>query len=317
MKKVIYSFLFSGVFMVCACNHPGTTSQKGGRLTYSAFLQHFPVIGLPFQYTEDSLARSFPDSLQLDARKMAPYIPDSLWHPDGKHGRTGKVFPIGQLRDGGLHLVLVKINGASSTSVNLLVYGKADTLLSVKQVASVHRKTPGHVFTFDLDDNYLVHIKERKALGNGHVITREQVYGTNSNGSLPLILTNTNEPASANSYYNPIDTLPAKDRFSGDYTVGKFDIVSVRDGDKKGTFRFFIHLNKGNGDCTGELDGMGKFTGKSTGEFHEDDGPCAIRFTFSSNRVTIEETGGCGAYRGVSCYFNGTYHKKKSDSKKK
>jgi len=317
MRRIILGLVSLTLFLAAgSCYHPAKTSQENGQLTYTDFLHSFPAVQLPFQYNEDSLIRSMPDSLRLDAEKLGKYIPDSIWYPEGRNHARVNIYPVGQHHYGHLYLLFIRTAASSARKVDLLIYGEADTLITAKEIALINLKNRDHVFSFHLDDKYLLNLNERKELDNGHVIIRERVYGINPDGSLVLILTNTNEPASANSFYNPIDTLPARQRYSGDYSSGKSDIVSIRDGEKKGTFHFFIHLNKNEGDCTGELDGTGKFTGKHVGEFHEDDGPCAIRFSFSSDRLTLEETGGCGAYRGISCYFNGTYLRKKTANKK-
>lgn len=301
--------VLAACFFLFACKHPGTTSHKGGAITFNNFLDHFPLIHLPFNYDADSLQKVYPDSLRLDPAHMKRYLPDSLWD-GGSHGKA-RVFPIGQARKASLHLLLVRVSTLKTDKADLLVYGKGDSVLSVRQVASVRPDHPGHVFSCSIDDNGLLHLSERKQEAGGHVIRRERVYGINADGSYTLILVNTNEPPAPGTFYNPIDTFPAHNRFSGDYAAAKSDIVCIRDGDKKGTFRFFIHLDKDRGGCTGELNGVGKFTGAGKGQFQELDGPCAVRFTFTSRTVTISETGGCGAYRGVTCNFAGTYRRQK------
>jgi hypothetical protein len=279
---------------------------SGGEGTFSEFIAKFPVIHAPFQYGADSLGKDYPDSLRLDGLKMKRFIPDSLWRRTGGTGKAG-VFPIGAYRSGQLHVVLVRVSSGAKDEADLLVNGKEDSVVAAKQVAAINKARPGRVSSFSIDDNDLLHLSEREQEPGGRLITREQVYGIGADGAFSLILVNTNEPPAPGAFYNPIDTFPARHKFSGDYAAGKSDVVCIRDGDKKGTFRFFIHLDKDDGHCTGELNGVGRFTTAATGLFQEQDGPCAVRFTFTSHAVTIAETGGCGAYRGVTCNFSGTY----------
>lgn len=318
MKRIICYCLFSGMLIgMMACHQGEKTTQNGGGVTFSDYIDQFPSLPLPLQYQEDSLASPVIDSLRLDKKDMGSFIPDSLWYPEGKHLPAARLYPLGKIKHGNQLLILIRSVSGSFRRIDLLIYGKADTLESAKQVASLSTKQRGQIFTFRLDAQYLMRLNERKELNNGQVIMREQVYGINANGSLELILTNTNQPASSNSYYNPIDTLPRKNRYSGDYTSASSDIVSIRDGKKDGMIQFFIHLDKNGGDCTGEVGGMAKFSSKSVAEYHEQGGSCGIRFTFTTSRVTIQEIGGCGAYRGISCYFDGTYTRKKEPSTKK
>jgi hypothetical protein len=318
MKQFLYVLLALGVMLAVStgCGRQSKSGQSGSRLSYAEFLQSFPKLTLPYSYTGDSLLQSLKDSLRLDRDLLGSFIPDSIWFPEGKKGSAAAVYPIGMQREGAVSLVLVESVAGRSRSAYLLVYGPHDTIVSSRKIAAITAQR-GHTFTFELDDSYLLRIHERKELADGQVIHREQVYGVNSDGSQTLIMTNSNQPASANAFVNPVENLPRKGRYSGDYMAGPADLVAIRDGEHTGEFRFFIHLNKHNGDCTGALDGTGAFTGSNTGEFHEEDGPCAVRFSFSSSTVTITETGGCGAYRGIGCYFNGTYTHQKAKTKGK
>lgn len=283
---------------------------------FSDFLQRFPDFTVPFSFHEDSLAVSEPDSVRFIYKEAAAFIPDSLWYPGGKDRKEAKIFPIGRNRYGSLELLLIRSGNPPAERVDLLVYGKADTLTAVLPLIN-KRHVPAAVTFFRLDKNYLLHLNEWKNSVGGEVIKKEDVYAFDKDGGVTLIMTNTNQPANPNTYYNPIDTLPRESRYAGDYFIGKSDLVSIRDGETKGSFRFFIHLNKNGGDCTGELDGVGSFKQAATGVFRDDDGPCAIQFTFSGNKVTITETGGCGAYRGIGCNFSGTYTRKKEAGSRK
>lgn len=311
-KKITYLLWFAVIIVIISsCSHSKNSSQEKKQFTYSDLLKTFPELDLPYRFDEDSLNKSVSDSFRLSHEEVGRFFPDSIWFPDGEsHGRA-KIYPMGRKDYQGLRLLFIKSVLPDNKRMDLLVFGKKDTLLAAKEIASAGKSNPGEVFSFNLDKKFLLRVHERKQLPNGFIVTREQVYGINPDGSFLLIMTNTNEPASPNSYTNPIDTLPRRNRFSGDYAASKYNVVSIRDGGKKNTFEFFIHLNKGNGNCTGELDGTGKFISRDVGEYQEEGGPCAIRFTFKKESVTIREIGGCGAYRGINCFFEGSYRKKR------
>lgn len=312
MKWISYFFLGIALWTMCgSCQNSRTAGAAGQAVSFQDFVKLFPVIQTPFSWDRDSLEKDFPDSLSLDRKSLDPYLADSLWGVSpGKKTAAVHLYPVGRIRnEDHLKLLILQTVTPETRRALLLVYGEADTLISVLQVASVSRQSSRDVFSLSLDNQYLVHINERKALDGGQVILREQVYNINPDGSIQLILTNTNQPASAGSYVNPIDTLAAIDVHSGDYKSGPSGLVSIRDGKTASECRFYIHLDENGGDCTGELEGVARFTGKNIAEFTQEDGPCAVRFTFSRNQVVIKETGGCGAYRGVGCYFDGRYRK--------
>jgi hypothetical protein len=305
MKKFI-PFILGFILIISACHDQSEEAQK--KQAYNNFLQDFPSLELPYGFNVDSLNANLPDSLQLERSEEHQLIPDSIWNVDGKKDMA-RIFPLGENTYGDLHLLLIKRITSSSKSAILLVFSKTDTLMAAKEVASLDRKDPQQLLTFRMDDNHLLSLHEKNFLEDGHVVTREKVYGIGPEGQFNLILTNTNEPVNPKNFYNPIDTFPQENKYSGDYTSEKAGLVSIRDGEEEGSFRFFIHLNKHNGDCTGELDGIAHFTNENIAEYKEEGGLCGIRFTFSSEKVTIKEIGGCGAYRGISCFFDGSYTK--------
>jgi hypothetical protein len=87
--------------------------------------------------------------------------------------------------------------------------------------------------------------------------------------------------------------------------------VSFRDGRKAGTLLFFIHFEKDNGTCNGELKGDAVLGPGNTAKFTENNGTCSIDFMFNGNTVRIKELEGCGSYRDIKCFFEGSYTRKK------
>jgi len=114
---------------------------------------------------------------------------------------------------------------------------------------------------------------------------------------------------------NPIDTLSRKQKWTADYSSGKMNLVSIRDGRRNNEIRFFIHFDKG-GKCSGELKGEADMTGSNTAEYRQDGDPCKLKFIFSSGSVTLQEVEGCGSYRPQNCSFNGSYARKKESKPK-
>ncbi|HMP86351.1 MAG TPA: hypothetical protein PKE63_03685, partial [Lacibacter sp.] len=156
-----------------------------------------------------------------------------------------------------------------------------------------------------------------KKMPTGEFWTGETIYYMNSEGQMVLAVTNTNEDLSDEIRGNPVDTLPRTHRHSGDYSTDRKNLVSVRDGIRPNTFRFFIHFSKQQGDCIGEVKGEGEWTGPHTGIFRDNNSPCVLEFRFTSASVSIRETDGCGSYRGITCFFEGTYPLKKTPLQKK
>ena len=110
---------------------------------------------------------------------------------------------------------------------------------------------------------------------------------------------------------NPIDTFSRKMKYTADYGSGKLNLFSFRDGRKSDRLNFFIHFEKNNGECTGELKGEAILKGNNKAEYREPGEPCVLQFTFSSSSVTVKEMELCGSKRGLRCSFDGVYPRKK------
>ena len=78
---------------------------------------------------------------------------------------------------------------------------------------------------------------------------------------------------------------------------------------------FFVHFEKSKGECNGELKGKARFISSTVAQYYEPGNPCTIQLSFSNARVTMKETRGCGSYRDIKCYFEGSYPKKKEKKK--
>jgi hypothetical protein len=113
---------------------------------------------------------------------------------------------------------------------------------------------------------------------------------------------------------NPIDTLSRKNKLSADYTAGKMNLVSIRDGRKNDRISFFIHFEKNNGECSGELKGEAILKGSNSAEYRQNGDPCILRFNFTSSSLGLKEVEACGSHRGLRCLFDGSFVRKKEIS---
>ena len=115
---------------------------------------------------------------------------------------------------------------------------------------------------------------------------------------------------------NPIDTLPTLNSLSGDYARDKKNFISLRDFGNANKYQFFLHFEKKEGTCVGELKGLLNFN-KNQATYSEKGDPCTILFTITGNVIKIKEDGNCGNHRNMTCYFNDSYDKKRKTKSKK
>jgi thiamine phosphate synthase YjbQ (UPF0047 family) len=78
----------------------------------------------------------------------------------------------------------------------------------------------------------------------------------------------------------------------------------------------FIHFEKNNGECTGELKGNLLMTSSKTAVYRQGGDPCVLELNFGTSSVTLKEAEGCGLHRDLECLFEGTYPRKKVEKEK-
>jgi hypothetical protein len=165
-----------------------------------------------------------------------------------------------------------------------------------------------------LDKKYQITTYREKKKTGDLVNYKRNIYVFNSGvNDFTLILTEPNEEM-IRDIINPIDTLSKKNKLSGDYIKDKKNFVSFRDGKNDKELLFFVHFEKDKGECNGELKGTVRMVSAKKAQYKEAGNPCTIEFTFGSSSVTMKEVEGCGSYRDIKCFFEGTYPRKKEPS---
>lgn len=319
MKRLLLVLLSIGVLAACKSKKKhGHGSEEP--MTLEEFQALFTPGSLPYKLTPDTLQLKLADSLALDTGAMR-FLTDTLTKHDFSRSERVKIFPLQRIPGSTVNYMLVKAVGRDQTVGYLCMMNKKGKYLNRIRVASTVGDD-GEQTSLQIDNKNVVKITNERKLTASRSALKEDFYGVNPDGTVTLIMTNSNGPTNANQIFNPIDTLPRKNKFSGDYTSGDMSIVSVRDGDKDDpkSFLFFISFSKDNGSCKGELSGKGHFLAGNRGEYKDKESSCGISFQFSAGKVSIHEIGGCGAYRGVKCFFEGGFVKKaekKAEKKKK
>jgi hypothetical protein len=300
MSRILLLTLLTG--LLAACNNPPKQVNEEDRvLTFADFRAFFPESG-NYRLSADSLKRPVADSLAFKTKVVKQFLPDTLAKGTFTAAEKPRFFPRGLVARDELLYFVVEGKTRAGSAAWLALYDNNGVFLQRHLIAQNIAGKPR--IGFVLDDRMTIRVNTETQRTR-----RDDVYAANPDGSLMLILTNSNEPEGA-GLYNPIDTLPRKHKFSANYTAGEQNMVSIRDGETPKEFLFFIHFSKDKGACKGELDGVGRFTSATTGQFRDKRTACIIDFKFSSSRVTITETG-CGAYRGIKCFFEGAYTKRK------
>jgi len=310
-----YLFLLSILLLIVACKGKKTSLQDDETVTIQEFIEFFPETPLPIRIADTTLVKKSTDSLQIGYKIFTQFIPDSLLQKDFGKGVTPKIFPLGRTRedDKETYLFIKATTGAKRVGY-LACFGKKNEFLQMLPLVKTGFDQYSAAYGV-LDKKFQITTYYEKKRANNETSFKRNVYIFNSSANeFTLILTEPNEEIIEN-VINPIDTLAAKNKFSGDYVKDKKNFISVRDGRRPTEPIVFVHFEKS--DCRGELKGTARFVSANLAVFQESGNPCTLEFSFNNNRVVMKETGGCGTYRDIKCFFEGTYPKKKAPAKPK
>lgn len=276
----------------------------------SDFVEFFPAADLPFQFSDSTLLKKDNDSLRISYKVFTQFIPDSvLMKVFGKEKKL-KIYPLGKAEAAKETYLFAKINGAGKKAAFIIALDKSNKFIAA--LPAVRTDLPkSSVRTTVFDKRYTITKTQLRKNADGSLSEGKDVYVLNADaGNFMLIMTDALEDK-VTELINPIDTLPRKHKLSADYAIGKLNLVSIRDGRKTDRLSFFIHFEKDNGACTGELKGEAIIRSANLAEYKVGGDPCVLQFRFTSSSVTLKEMEGCGAHRGLRCAFDGSFPRKK------
>ena len=290
----------------------GKKKMLSGDETLSAeeFVLSFPIIELPVNLSDTTINNKISDSALISPKLLKEFIPDSVFSRD--FGKTGKprYFLIGRAVDkNGDNYLVLKAATAAKQAGYIVCFDKDNKYRAGMQVVTNSTERNTH-FQGGLDRKFTITRNKQKISGDGQIAYNKDVFVYNTAGAFTLILTESNEALSVKEVFNPIDSLPRAHKLSGDYVKDKKNFISVRDGAKAGRMKFFIHFEKNGGECMGELKGEADFVKPNIAHYTSSGDPCSLELFFSGNQVSIRELQGCGNYRGIRCFFEGSYPRK-------
>jgi hypothetical protein len=276
------------------------------------FVAFFPELSLPFYYADSTLRKTKKenDSLLISQKVFSELVPDTvLKQVFGKNAKP-KIYAMGRTRGPNKEFyLLVKTIAGEKKAVLVLGFNKNNKFATYHPVLRPDQDA-STTQSFVIDRRHTISKTVLRKNRDGSMSEGKDVYAFNAGSQLfYLVMTDALEDKPT-ELINPIDTLPRTQKWTADYSSGKMNLVSIRDGRRPGEIRFFIHFDKGN-NCTGELKGEADMTGSGTAEYRQDGDPCKLKFIFSASSVTLQEIEGCGSYRPLNCSFNGSFARKK------
>lgn len=306
MKKFYLLALASLVLFACK---EKKTSLKGDEAVEAAeFVEFFPEVSLPFQVQDTMLKKKESDSLLIANTVFTQFIPDSVLVKDfGKN--EPKLYALGRAQEDGREVYLfAKAVHGNKRVAYLICFDDENAYLNsmplIRQGFSNYRNAFGL-----LDRKYQITTYRERLVDKETSFKRNVYFYNNASNEFSLILTEPNEEVFEN-IYNPIDTLPGTKPLAGNYVRDDRNFISFRDGRNESELLFFVHFEKDDGECVGEIKGTARMVSEDVAQYHEAGNPCTLEFKFSKNKVEMNEVEGCGSYRDIKCFFDGTFTRK-------
>lgn len=307
MKKLF--IVIVAVLSLFACKQKKKSLVGDEPVTVSDFIEFFPESSLPFRIADTSLAKPGVEALLISHKVFTGIIPDSVLNKDFGKGAKPKIYALGRVKEPQKenYLFFKAIQGTKRVGY-MATFSKDEKFMAAMPLV----RTGFDKFTtvYGILDNKFQITTYKEKIEHGQPHFKRNVYLYNSAaGQYTLIMTEPNEEI-IEKIVDPIDTLSRKNKFSGNYVMDARNFISIRDAKKANEYQLFIHFEKDNGNFIGELKGMLRMVSKTVGQYQEPGNPCALEITFTGSSLSMKETGGCGSYRDIKCFFEGSYPKK-------
>lgn len=305
------AFLLVAFYLCSACGNKKKPSLSGtDEVVIGDFIESFELIDPPYEVADTSFNRKEKDSLRIGNNIFAQFVPDSvLIKVFGKNAKP-KIYIDKRVEIEKETYLFVRAMTAEKKASLALCFDNENKFKAFLPLL-VQDANPATTQVSGLDRRFSFYKTILLKKTDGSIAEGKEVYIYNNEaGQFLLIMTDPIDDR-VQEVINPIDTLAKKNKFSADYIKDKMNIVSIRDNSKPGRINFFIHIDRNNGQCTGELKGEASFSSANVAVYKQLGDVCSLQFNFSSSSVTLKELDACGAHRGVKCSFDGSFPRKK------
>ena len=280
------------------------------------FIGFFSEIKLPVKITDSGLSKKQTDSQMIGYKVFTQFIPDTVLQKDFGKTAQPQLYALGRTQEKGRETYLfVQAVHAKKRVAYLVCFDKDQNYLNTFPL--VKTGVGNYSFAYgQLDKKFQITTYHETRKTTGETWYKRNVYVYNSGANdFTLILTEPNAEM-IEDIINPIDTFPKKSKVSGDYVRNKENFISVRDGKDDSEILFFVHFEKDNAECVGELKGTARMISPTKAYYKAVGNPCTIEFTFNGPAVVMKEIEGCGSFRDIKCFFEGRFTKKKEPKAK-
>lgn len=306
--------------LLFACGEKPTDLTGNTPIKINDFNKVFKLAELPISITDSSFKHA-GDSLVIERKALAQFLPDSAINQffDSKSKAKVTIHPFLRIEKEAEYYLLLNIKHPKKREIVALVFSNKNKYLDSKTITEFsddHKNSSKYDKTLNINREPSFLVEENSTPIQG-ITTYEKKGWAYTEGHFRVIYFDSNKKPESKEVLNPIDTtLPSKNIYSGNYGSDPKNFISLRDNGAPNKYQFFIHFEKNEGKCIGELKGVLNFTNNKA-TYNEKGDACIVHFTINGNNITMKEDGNCGNHRGMTCYFNDNFDKIRKAKKKK
>ncbi len=304
---------------VMACSEKKTDFSGNTPLKINDFNKVFKTVELPISISDSNLSK-LRDTIEIGAKALGQFVPDSVVENIiPAKDQKAVLYPLLKIEKEAEYYLMLNVHRPTKDEIAVVVFSKKNVYLDYKIITSflVEHKGSRHYgksVSINKEPTFLV---EENKMDEENVLVYEKNGWAFTENHFRLIYFDSNKKPESKTIINPLDTLATNYVYSGDYARDAKNFISLRDfTGVANKYQFFIHFEKKEGTCVGELKGLLNFN-KNQATYTEKGDPCIIHFTISGQIIKIKEDGNCGNHRNMTCYFNDSYDKKRKPKKKK
>ena len=312
-------YWLAALCFVIACSEEKTDLSGNTPLKINDFNKVFKTVTLPINISDTNLAK-VRDTIKIGAKALAQFVPDSVVEKIiPEKDQKAILYPLLKIEKETEYYLMLNVHHPKKEEIVVVVFSKKNAYLDYKIITQflVEQKGSrnyGKSVSINREPTFLV---EENKMDEENVLIYEKNGWAFTENHFRLIYFDSNKKPESKTIINPIDTLSINNTYSGDYARDAKNFISLRDfTGVANKYQFFMHFEKKEGTCIGELKGLLSFN-KNQATYTEKGDPCIIHFTINGQIIKIKEDGNCGNHRNMTCYFNDSYDKKRKPKKKK
>ncbi|HXO74160.1 MAG TPA: hypothetical protein VN824_02995, partial [Puia sp.] len=275
MNKYLWLIVLSALFFSCKSKKV-SLAENDEQVGIPDFLELIQPLKLPYQVTDTIFRHKEPETSTINNKLFTRLVPDTVltrWFGKDAHPH---LYAIGKVKVPKQETYLfVKGTTKDRRVLYILCFDKKDRFSAARPILYSDNESNirGQA---GMDAKYTLTVTHQRKGGDGQILFKRDAYIFSEESGFILILTESNEKTTKiPPVYNPIDTLSRKHKFSGDYAQDKRNFVSIRDGKDPARCLFFIHFEKEDGTCNGELKGEARFSSPGVAHYKSYSDPCA------------------------------------------